>query len=88
MCRLEGNRYGDDVTAWFSEALGVPCTLARKESKASPLNFRRGRAVSRNSGMSFANEGQLLLVSRASVDELNRRVAAALDAGEFEAFLS
>lgn len=83
--RLEGNRYGEEVTKWFTEALGVPCTLARKESKALPLKSQRGRAASRKSitsvrELSFANEGQLLLVSKASVDELNRRVAAALDA--------
>lgn len=80
------------MTKWFTEALGVPCTLARKESKALPLKSQRGRAASRKSitsvrELSFANEGQLLLVSKASVDELNRRVAAALDAGELRAFL-
>jgi len=90
---LEGNKYGEEVKAWFTEALGVPCTLARKESKALPLKSQRIRAGSQKSDtsireLSFANEGQLLLVSKASVDELNRRVAAALDAGELEAFLS
>lgn len=85
LCRLEGNSYGVEVTTWFTEALGVPCTLVRKEPKALLLKSQRGRPVSRQSDsireLSFANEGQLLLVSKASVDELNRRVAAALHAG-------
>lgn len=81
--RLEGNRYGEEVTTWFTEALGVPCTLVRKEPNVFPLKSQRGRSISRQSDsstreLSFANEGQLLLVSKASVDELNRRVAAAL----------
>lgn len=79
------------MTIWFTEALGVPCTLVRKEPKVFPLKSQRGRSVSRQSDsstreLSFANEGQLLLVSKASVDELNRRVAAALNAGELDFF--
>lgn len=82
---VEGNRYGDEMAAWFTEALGVSCTLVRKEPKILSLKSRRGRSVSRQGDsstreLSFANEGQFLLVSKASVDELNRRVAASLHA--------
>ncbi|KAG0579095.1 hypothetical protein KC19_4G072700 [Ceratodon purpureus] len=85
--RLEGNKYGEEVAEWFTEALGVPCTLVRKEPKVFPLKSQRGRSVSRQSDsntrdLSFANEGQVLLVSKDSVDELNRRVAAALHADD------
>lgn len=79
------------MAAWFTEALGVSCTLVRKEPKILSLKSRRGRSVSRQGDsstreLSFANEGQFLLVSKASVDELNRRVAASLHAGKLIIF--
>lgn len=37
--------------------------------------------------MSFANEGQFLLLSKSSVDELNRRVMAELEEGGLMVYL-
>jgi hypothetical protein len=68
-----------------------PLHSCEERTKSVSIEIQRGRSISRQSDsstreLSFANEGQLLLVSKASVDELNRRVAAALHAGEVDCF--
>jgi hypothetical protein len=86
--RAGGNSYGPEVAEWFTEALGIPCSLLRREPKSRKLQSRRrtrgvGKRDDDNDGgskeaseISFVNEGQLLLVSKASIDELNQRMAA------------
>jgi len=32
--RAGGNSYGPEVAEWFAEALGIPCTLLRREPRA------------------------------------------------------
>jgi molybdenum cofactor sulfurtransferase len=85
--RAGGNSYGPEVAEWFTEALGIPCSLLRREPKSRKLQSRRrtrgvGKRDDDNDGgstvaseLSFVNEGQLLLVSKASIDELNQRMA-------------
>ncbi|CAK9203239.1 unnamed protein product [Sphagnum troendelagicum] len=85
--RAGGNSYGPEVAEWFTEALGIPCSLLRREPKSRKLQSRRrtrgvGKRDDDNDGgsmvaseISFVNEGQLLLVSKASIDELNQRMA-------------
>lgn len=67
---------GDAAAAWFSKALGTPCRLAR---------FRRGvvrpTSVKWTGGVTaqtrFADGYPLLLISGASLDDLNMRLRAA-----------
>jgi hypothetical protein len=83
--RAGGNSYGPEVAEWFAEALGIPCTLLRRESKSWKLQWRTFGVGERDddddggsneaSEVSFVNEGQLLLVSKASIDELNQHMA-------------
>ena len=82
LCRyLEGNSYEDqEVTTWFTEALGS-LHSRKKRTKRISIEISKRSISSRQSDnsvreLSFANEDQLLLVSKASVEELNRRVAA------------
>jgi hypothetical protein len=74
------------VAEWFAEALGIPCPLLRREPKSQKLQWRTFGVGERDdddddggsneaSEISFVNEGQLLLVSKASIDELNQRMA-------------
>jgi len=51
------------VSDWFHEALGVHCTLVRRQADKQE-----------GPGRSFANEGHLLLISVASVADLNKRL--------------
>lgn len=89
---VEGTSYGDGATTWFTEALGIPCTLVRKEAKTlrsrgRPSPWLMGDNNNVSHEMSFANEGQFLLLSKSSVDELNRRVMAELEEGGFRVYL-
>eukprot|EP00246_Nothoceros_aenigmaticus_P018094 TRINITY_DN934_c0_g1_i4.p1 TRINITY_DN934_c0_g1~~TRINITY_DN934_c0_g1_i4.p1 ORF type:complete len:357 (+),score=42.08 TRINITY_DN934_c0_g1_i4:52-1071(+) len=73
------------VAQWLSELLGVPCNIVRREYKKRWTKERHNnmcalpRSLSastkwKKSELSFVNEGQFLLVSRASIDDLNRRL--------------
>jgi hypothetical protein len=35
--RAGGNSYGPEVAEWFAEALGIPCTLLRREPNSQKL---------------------------------------------------
>jgi molybdenum cofactor sulfurtransferase len=61
----DGHVYGDEVNAWFSRHLGRLCVLVRKLRASEPRPQFDG---------SFANEAAVLLLSRASVDDLNSRL--------------
>ncbi len=83
--RAGGNSYGPEVAEWFPKALGIPCTLLRREPESQKLQWRTFGVGEKNddddggsneaSEISFVNEGQVLLVSKASIDELNQRMA-------------
>lgn len=61
-CR--GSMYGKDASEWLSGVLGRPCHLVkRREGK-----LRSGAA------RSFANEGQILMLTSATIGDVTRRV--------------
>lgn len=71
------------VNNFFSEVLNVPCCLARypQSSEARKANIRRPLTEKPSKDPPFsppqimlANESPMLLVSRSSVDELNRQI--------------
>lgn len=63
---------GDAVSDWLFEVLGLPCKLVYMpddaQRRVEPLYARRGELVS------FADGYPLLLISQASLDELNSRL--------------
>ncbi|XP_057454448.1 molybdenum cofactor sulfurase isoform X2 [Lotus japonicus] len=76
--RYKVYNYSTETNAWFSEAVGKPCTLLRYSSSNHDfvLKKTKGAVTCRDarSAVSFANEAQLLLVSEESVSDLNRRL--------------
>jgi len=72
---------GDAAAAWLSEGLGAPVRLVHMDAAArrpvSPTHARPGDEVS------FADAYPLLLVSQASLDHLNSRLAEPLPVERF-----
>ncbi|OIV98987.1 hypothetical protein TanjilG_29390 [Lupinus angustifolius] len=77
--------YSNETNVWFSQAIGKPCTFLRYSSCDQDflLNKTNGAAACRGakSMLSFANEGQLLLVSKESVSDLNKRLSSDVHKG-------
>lgn len=71
-----------EVAAFFSDALGVPCTLARfpnngtiRQAKVrTPVSTRGRPATTLGKSIALANESPILLVSRSSVNRLNEQI--------------
>lgn len=74
-----------DVVNFFSEAIGVPCTLARfpatlaskrhfKSHLATPQNGDTGLCAARQPPILLSNESPILLVNRTSVEHLNELI--------------
>ena len=82
-----------DVDAWFTAAVGAPCSLVRQRAGSRRSIRRRSDAAadeseeSRAPTIGLANSAQILLVSQSSVDHLRglvdgrRRRGRAVDAG-------
>ncbi|RMD44339.1 hypothetical protein DV735_g836, partial [Chaetothyriales sp. CBS 134920] len=72
-----------DVSRFFTEALGIPCTLAklprnlerRATIRQPEVNCESGQEVSPRL-MSLSNESPILLISRSSVNKLNEDIKA------------
>ncbi|MEU8383845.1 MOSC N-terminal beta barrel domain-containing protein [Streptosporangium sp. NPDC048865] len=72
-CR--GVDQGEEAAAWFSALLGTPCRLVR---------FTGTRPTSRGGGtLAFADAHPLSVLSRESLDDLNRRVGSPLPMNRF-----
>ena len=78
------------VTSFFTEALGVPCTLARFP-QTGPVRLSRPRGLNDKPAMSplvversimLSNESPILLVSRSSVNRLNEQIKMNGSVGE------
>ncbi|MGJ6960409.1 MOSC domain-containing protein [Streptosporangium sp. G11] len=71
----QGLDQGEVAAAWFSDLLGLPCRLVR---------FTGTRATSRGGGtLAFADGQPLSVLSRESLDDLNRRVDGPLPMDRF-----
>ncbi|KAL5073402.1 hypothetical protein RYX36_012386 [Vicia faba] len=90
---LHGQRYkvysySNETNAWFSEAVGRPCTLLRYSGSNHECVLDKTKDVvsckDTNSAVSFANEGQFLLVSEESVSDLNKRLCSDVQKGVCE----
>lgn len=68
-----GVAVGDEIDRWFSELTGASCRLVcmSASSRRGPLAEHGGRA---GEAMSYVDQAPLLLISRASLDDLNTRL--------------
>lgn len=74
---------GRESAAWLSTLLGVPCELVRlPETEVRPVDPDYARPGDR---VAFADGFPFLLISQASVDELNRRLTTPVRADRFRA---
>ncbi len=70
--RCEAVPMGKDIAQWFSDFLEVPCQLVyMPENSVRPINPRYGQPGER---VSFADGYPFLLISQASLDDLNARL--------------
>lgn len=80
--RSKGKLSEEEVADWFTQALGTACTLVRKEPSSRQVRLSGGpcdlQTCKEARELSFANEGQFLLISRASVDDLNHRASSSI----------
>jgi uncharacterized protein len=72
---------GDAVDAWFARALGTRCHLVyMRDTGQRPVDFTYGQAEDR---VSFADGFPLLLISQASLEDLNGRLEEAVSMRRF-----
>ncbi|KAL4200828.1 hypothetical protein AMTRI_Chr02g255600 [Amborella trichopoda] len=85
--RYQVQTYGSKVNQWFTDAVGRPCVLMRCHGAEFTSCIRendiRGRCRDVNSRLNFVNEAQLLLISEASVRDLNTRINSRVQKGSF-----
>lgn len=78
--RYEVLCYDEQVDSWFSDAVGRPCMLLRF---SSPKYYSNNRCKSMcrdvETTLSFVNEAQFLLISEATVSDLNNRLCLKAD---------
>uniref|UniRef100_A0A7C9F011 MOSC domain-containing protein n=1 Tax=Opuntia streptacantha TaxID=393608 RepID=A0A7C9F011_OPUST len=82
--RYEVHCYSHEVNSWFTKAIGRPCTLWRSSATNRPWKRRGGASMCREteSPLNFVNEAQFLLISEASVSDLNDRLRARAEISE------
>ncbi|XP_073061585.1 molybdenum cofactor sulfurase-like [Primulina eburnea] len=73
----------NDIDVWFSSAIGLPCTLVRSSASENHLCSNRNDTIPQmcrdlQTKLNFVNEGQFLLISEASVIDLNSRLKSKL----------
>jgi len=78
--RYDVHCYSHEVNSWFTKAIGRPCTLWRSSATNRPWKRRGGASMCRDteSPLNFVNEAQFLLISEASVSDLNDRLRASM----------
>ena len=69
---LDAVDVGEDAAAWFTQTLGLSCRLVRMPEHAS--RFVNPKYAPEKSPVTFADAFPLLLMSRASLDDLNSRL--------------
>lgn len=72
---------GDDVAQWFSSALGIPCRLL--ECDRSRPRMRNSSILNEDVALRFADGYPVLIISEASLEDLNRRLPAPVEMDRF-----
>ncbi|GAB2286645.1 Molybdenum cofactor sulfurase [Dionaea muscipula] len=81
--RYEVDCYKEEVDCWFTKAIARPCMLLRCSSSKHCLNSRGSASICRDieTSLSFVNEAQFLLISEASLSDLNNRLCSNMKRG-------
>ncbi|XP_058218468.1 molybdenum cofactor sulfurase isoform X1 [Rhododendron vialii] len=83
--RYEVRGYDNEVSIWFSNAVGRPCTLLRcsgsKNSFCPERGNTKGMCRDVETKLNFVNGAQLLLISEESVSDLNNRLSSNVQEG-------
>lgn len=79
--RYDVQVYSEDVNAWFSNAVGRPCSLLRcntinRNSVCPKENGNAATCRDVKSQLNFTNEAQFLLISEESFSDLDNRLSA------------
>ena len=76
IARYDVQCYNQEFNSWFSDAITRPCILWRSLASHCYPNKQENAGMCRDmrSSLSFVNEAQFLLISEASVTELNNRL--------------
>jgi uncharacterized protein YcbX len=78
---LEAFNAGKEAESWFTEMLGRPCKLVRMPHRA--VRVVNPKYSARKSLVSFADAFPLLLISQASLEGLNARLATPVPMNRF-----
>ena len=73
---------GDEAAGWLSAVLGIPCRLVRRDPgfvRRVPASY----AISSEDRVGFADGFPLLLISQASLDDLNARLSRSVGMERF-----
>ena len=81
--RCEAVSAGPEAAEWFSSLLGTPCELVRQPDAG--VRQVDTRYADEGDRVAFADGFPFLLISRASVDELNRRLEEPVPGDRFRA---
>lgn len=77
--RYEVHGCGNEVNTWFSSAIGRPCSLLRHYPRQYHFCANKSDTISTcrdvQSKLNFVNEAQFLLISEASLFDLNDRLS-------------
>ncbi len=76
---VEAFEFGAETNEWFSDFLGVPCKLVYMPDETNRLASRNNVA----SRVSFADAYPLLLISEASLEDLNSRLSGSVAMNRF-----
>ncbi|KAE9458442.1 hypothetical protein C3L33_09665, partial [Rhododendron williamsianum] len=83
--RYEVRGYDNEVSIWFSNAVGRPCTLLRCSGSKNSFGSERGKTKGMcgdvETKLNFVNGAQLLLISEESVSDLNKRLSLNVQEG-------
>jgi uncharacterized protein YcbX len=78
---LDAIDVGEDAAAWFTQTLGLRCRLVQMPEFAS--RFVNPKYAPEQSPVSLADAFPILLISQASLDELNSRLAEPVPMNRF-----
>ncbi|KAF7140730.1 hypothetical protein RHSIM_Rhsim06G0239800 [Rhododendron simsii] len=83
--RYEVRGYDNEVSIWFSHAVGRPCNLLRCSGSKNSFCPERGKTKGMcrdvETKLNFVNGAQLLLISEESVSDLNNRLSSNVQEG-------